>query len=203
MILHKVKAKAKYIRKVPAYLVHEEMDGKPLYYKDYKSVLNNSKSIEEIMGSSALQSVIIQYILKVIFSNINDDDFYVLSNEVGSHIDIKNNLSYDIAVFDSKVLTAEKINKKYIDVAPKIVIEVDNEADVTELTEIGYIYKKSHKMLDFGVERIFWVLTEIKSVIIIEKNKDWKVIEWQKDIKLINGISINIQAYLDKKGIIV
>lgn len=38
-------------RKIPAKFIREEVNGKPYYYKGYKSLLQ----IEEIMGSSSLQ----------------------------------------------------------------------------------------------------------------------------------------------------
>ena len=40
------------MRKVPAKLIREELKGVPLYYKGYKSVMNGSKKLEDIMGSS-------------------------------------------------------------------------------------------------------------------------------------------------------
>ena len=195
--------KPKAIRKVPEYLIHEVLDGKPIYYKGYKSVINKTKTIDQIMGCSTLQADIISYLLSVIYKFYDSKKYKIYTNEIGNHLNTGNNFSYDIAIFDKKVLTADKINKKYADVPPQIVIEVDNEGDVSELTEIGYIYKKTHKLHDFGVQQIFWVLTEIKSVIIASPNQNWQVIDWNKDIALFDGISINIGAYLASEGIVV
>ena len=63
-------------------------------------------------------------------------------------------MANDIAIFDQTVLTPDKISKKYADVPPSIAIEVDVEADTSELTENGYIYKKTRKLFDFGVQKI-------------------------------------------------
>jgi hypothetical protein len=52
---------------VPAFLVYEEMDGKPIYRKGYKEVLAKKKSFEEIMGSSVLQTVIINALLRFLY----------------------------------------------------------------------------------------------------------------------------------------
>jgi hypothetical protein len=35
-----------------------------------------------------------------------------------------------------------------------LAIEVDIEADVSEMTEAGYLCKKTRKLFDFGVQRI-------------------------------------------------
>lgn len=190
-------------RKIPDYLVYEVMDGKPIYYKGYQSVLNKTKTLEQIMGCSSIQAVIITYLLRIIFKSIDDKKYHVLTNEIGNHIDTNNNLSNDIAIFDKAVLTPDKINKKYPDVPPKLVIEIDTEADVSELTGFGYIYKKSRKLLDFGVERIIWIMINTQTVTVIEPNRDWQVREWNTDIELMDGHTFNIANYLTEEGIVV
>ena len=190
-------------RKVPDYLVYETMDGQPIYYKGYQSVLNKTKTFEEIMGCSSLQAVLVDYMLRVIYGFIDRNEYRVLSNEIGSHIDTGNNLSNDIAIYEKSVLPAAKISKKYPDVPPKIAIEIDTEADVSELTGFGYIYKKSKKLLDFGVEKVIWIMTNTQTVTIMEKGKDWQVREWDLDIILMDGHVFNIGNYLKSEGIVV
>jgi hypothetical protein len=190
-------------RKIPDYLVYEVMDGKPIYYRGYQSVLNKTKTLEQIMGCSSIQAVLITYLLRIIFRTIDDKKYHVLTNEIGNHIDRNNNLSNDIAIFDKAVLTPDKINRKYPDVPPKLVIEIDTEADVSELTGFGYIYKKSKKLLDFGVERIIWIMINTKTVTVMEPNRDWQVREWDTDIELMDGHTFNIASYLAEEGILV
>ena len=36
-------------------LIYEEVNGKPIYYKNYKLVIKGKKTIEEVMASSSLQ----------------------------------------------------------------------------------------------------------------------------------------------------
>jgi hypothetical protein len=88
-------------------------------------------------------------------------------------------------------------------VPPKIAIEIDTEADVSELSGFGYVYKKSKKLLDFGVERVVWIMTNTQTVTIMEKNKDWQVREWDNDITLMDGQLFNIGQYLKSEGIVV
>lgn len=197
------KATAKPKRKVPDYLVYEVMDGKPIYYRGYQSVLNKTKKLEDIMGCSSLQAELITYLLRILFRAFDEKKYRILTNEIGSHIDTNNNLSNDIAIFDKAVLTADKINRKYPNVPPKIAIEIDTEADVSELTGFGYIYKKSKKLLDFGVERIIWIMINTQTVTVIEQGRDWQVREWNTDIELIDGHTFNIAQYLADEGIVV
>ncbi|GAB2592245.1 Uma2 family endonuclease [Spirosoma areae] len=202
------KTPAKPKRKIPDYLVYEVMDGKPIYYRGYQSVLNKTKTLEDIMGCSSLQAELVSYVLSVIYQFIDRKKYRVYTNEIGNHIDTNNNLSNDIAIFDKAVLTPDKINKKHPDVPPKIVIEIDTEADVSELTGFGYIYKKSKKLLDFGVERIIWIMINTQTVTVIEPSsngapRDWQVREWNTDIELMDGHTFNIANYLAEEGIVV
>lgn len=185
---------------VPENLVYEIMDGKPIYYKDYREVLAGKKSISEIMGSSSLQALIVFYLSVFIGKFIDEDTYTVLTSEAGLHIDHKNNLANDIAIFEQRVLTPDKISKKYANVPPQMVIEIDIDADVEDMTETGYIYKKTQKLLDFGVKRVFWVLTEAQ-VVMIATAERIETLSWHRDIELMNGQQFNIGAYLAKKGV--
>lgn len=197
------KSTTKLKRKIPDYLVYEVMDGKPIYYRGYQSVLNKTKTLEDIMGCSSIQAELVTYLLRIILRTFDEKKYRVYTNEIGNHIDRNNNLSNNIAIFDKTVLTADKINRKYPDVPPKIVIEIDTEADVSELTGFGYIYKKSKKLLDFGVERIIWIMINTMTVTVMEPGQDWKVREWNTDIELMDGHTFNIARYLDEEGIVM
>jgi hypothetical protein len=187
-------------RKIPESLIYEIMDGKPIYRKGYRDVLSGKKTIEEIMGASTLQSVIVSYLVMLIGRFIDDDRYFVLTGEPGVHLDHRNNLANDIAIYDQTVLTPAKISKKYADVPPQIAIEIDIEADTAEMTENGYIYKKTRKLFDFGVQKIIWVLTD-PQVVLIATRERIETVNWDKDVEIMDGHSFNIGAYLAKKGI--
>mgnify|MGYP000527351307 CR=1 FL=1 len=191
----------------PESLIYEIMDGQPIYYRGYKNVLNQTKTIEEIMGCSTLRFAIINYLLRLLYSNIDDSDYLIANNEAGVHLDEKNNLSADIALFDWTVLTPQKVNKKYADVPPKYVIEVDisGEFDVQKSSFLpsDYVHIKMQKLLDFGVEKVIWIFSESQKITIAEPNKDWITKDWHQEIELFEGIKMNIGEYLQQKGITV
>ena len=54
-------------RKIPDYLIYEIMDGQPIYYRGYQSVLNKTKTLEAITGCSSLQAELISYLLSIIY----------------------------------------------------------------------------------------------------------------------------------------
>lgn len=190
---------------IPDSLIYEVLDGQAIYYRGYKNVIKQTKTIEEIRGRSTLQFAIINYLLRLLYANIDDEDYLIATNEAGVHLDERNNLSADIALFDWTVLTPDKVNKKYADVPPKYVIEVDISGEIdaqkSNLTPADYVHIKIQKFLDFGVEKVIWIFSESQKVIIAEPKKDWITKDWHQEILLFEGIEMNIEAYLMKKGI--
>jgi Uma2 family endonuclease len=188
-------------RKVPDYLVYEIMDGKPIYYKGYQSVLNKRKKPEDIMGSSSLQGIIVSFIVGLLYKSLNENEFWILTNEAGVHLDHKNNLAGDIMLYEKKRLKASDINNQYVNKPANVVIEVDTKADLSILKFEQYMKTKTTKFHDFGVDKIIWILTASRQVVIASPNQDWLLIDWNKDIEIINGITFNIGSYLAKNGI--
>lgn len=174
------------------------MQAKPIYYNGYRDVLSGKKTTTEIRGASSLQSVIISHLMKVILLFIDEDQYFVLVSEPGVHLTHRDNVSNNMAIFDQAVLTGSKIAKKYVDVPPKIAIEVDIDADVESLTETGYIFKKTRKLLDFGIETVFWVLTEAQAVMIANKDRI-ETVQWNRDMALMDGQTFTIGASYKKK----
>ncbi len=187
--------------KVPDYLVYELIDGKPIYYKGFREVMSGEKTFSEIMGSSTLQSFIVAYFQRVLFKNLSEDEFTILSSETGLHLDRRNNLAGDVLIFDNATLPITAINQNYADVPPKIVIEVDITADPTDITPGNYIFQKTQKLLSFGVEKVIWVTTDAKKVTIATAgDTDWLIKDWHKDVQIMDGIIVNIGQYLTRKG---
>ncbi len=188
-------------RKVPEYLIYEMMDGKPVYYRGYKSVLNNTKKFEDIMGSSSLQSVIIIHILSVLLKSLSEEEFWIMTNETGIHLDHRNNLSGDILIYEKSRLKATDINTHYPKVPPNIAIEVDTKADLSILTFQKYLKLKTTKLHAFGVDKVIWIMTATRQVIVALPDQDWLIIDWNKDIEIMRDLYFNIGNYLQKSGI--
>ncbi len=86
-------------RKVPEYLVYEMMDGRPIYYRGYRSVLNKTKTFEDISGCSGIQGIIAAFVVRVLLENLNQEDYWILPNEPGIFLDNRNNLIGTIVIF--------------------------------------------------------------------------------------------------------
>ena len=188
-------------KKIPAALIYEIMDGKPIYYKGYREVINQKKQIEEVMGASTLQTTIIEYILWVLYRSIDFTKYRVLTNEAGLHLGLNNNLSADIAIYEKNKLPVSKADKHYASIPPKIQIEIDVEADMENFdSRDGYIYSKTQKLLDFGVEKVIWIVSDNRKVLIATPNENWQVVDWHKDINVIEGIGFCVGKYLKDEG---
>ncbi|GAA4403265.1 hypothetical protein GCM10023187_19190 [Nibrella viscosa] len=107
---------------VPAYLIYETLNGRPLYYRGYKEVLANQKTPGEIIGSSDIQSILVFLLSGFLYTHIDRKQYLVATNEPGLHIATGSNLSNDIAIYAKSEVT---IKGKFFDIPPKVVIEVD------------------------------------------------------------------------------
>jgi Uma2 family endonuclease len=191
----------KVARKVPEYLIKEVLDGIPIYYKGYKSVLRKEKTLEDFMGASGLQIFILRYFTYLLIRQLDEEQYYVFTGEGGMHINTNNNLSGDVMIYEQSKLPMSKIDTHYLNVPPKIDIEIDVNIDTTDFTEQTYVYRKTDRLLSWGVEKVIWVLSESKKVIVAEQGKDWLLIDWSKDIEIIDGIKFNVSQYLEKSGV--
>jgi hypothetical protein len=188
-------------KKIPDSFIYEILDGKPLYYKGYKQAIRNNQNAESIMGASSLQVLIIEYLLSILFTVIDRSSYRIFSGEPGLHISHKNNLGGDILVYDKKVFPSSKISKHYADVAAELQIEVDITAELEDITETGYIKKKTNTLLEFGTKKVIWIFTSTQQVLVAEKDKDWLWINWNKPIELWQNNSFCIGEYLEKEGV--
>ncbi|MCE7073278.1 Uma2 family endonuclease [Dyadobacter sp. CY327] len=187
-------------KNIPDVLIHEIIDGIPLYRKGYRDVLAKTKTVEDIMGSSSLQAFLITYLTIWIGKQIDEHKYHILTNEAGLHLDRKNNLAGDLLIFDSSKLTIDKINKNYASVPPLISIEVDIDIALEDLTAHNYINLKTRKLLDFGTEKVIWFLTESKKVMVATHDDGWQSFDWNCDVEILDGITCNVGQYLKDKG---
>ncbi len=190
----------KQVMSMPKMLIYEELNGRQLYRKGYKKILNRTKTIEEIMGCSSLQAAIVSVFLSYLYRHVEDEGYEIMTNEAGLHISLGNNLSSDIILYKSEDFLKYRLNEHYFDVAPKIVIEVDVKIELENMEATDYWTAKTHVLLGFGVEKVIWVFTEDKKIIIAEPNKKWVVCDWTKAIELLPNHVLNLQSRIDKKG---
>lgn len=185
---------------IPSSLIYEVLNGRPLYYRGYKEVLANKLDPESIMGSSALQSILVSLIHTFIMANRDKQKYMPVTNEAGVHLGPNDNLSCDIAIFEKGAFA---LTTKYFDVAPKVVVEVDVKIDLSDFDGIdfNYVAEKNQRLFEAGVERVLWVLSKHRRVMVAVPNQDWIFTDWQNDILVLDGCVLNVKKLLDEEGI--
>lgn len=176
--------------------------GKPVYYKGYRDVLTGTKAIDEVMSCSDLQGVLVSLLNGYLFSTIDRKRYLISTNEIGIHLAAKDNLANDLAIFEKEKVG--KLKGKFFDIPPKVVVEVDIKADLVDFLnrENGYIMEKSQKLLDFGVERILWIVTDTRKVYVIDRNDPtWYVVNWSENITVLDDCILNINQLLADEAI--
>ena len=186
---------------IPNSLIYEEIDGNPLYYQGYQDVLNQTKTIEDIMGSSSLQSVIITTLLRYLYTQIDETHYEIHTNETGLHLSKGNNLASDIAIYETASLQNYQYDDHYFEIPPKVVIEVDIKVDLSNAAREAYVKEKTEKLFQFGVERVIWVLSAAQQVILAEPKQDWLIRDWHLPFVIVDNHSINIGEQLQKRGV--
>lgn len=188
-------------RNIPESLIYEILDGKPLYRKGYRQVLNGTKTLEEIMPASTLQSAILSLLLRLIFRKFDEDHYFVFTNEPGLHLSKRINLAGDILIFDKKTLRPGDIDRHFAKVPPLIHIEVDIEVDTEDTGDMQYVTTKTRRLLAFGVQKVIWIFTNVQSIVVAEPGNPWQTLEWNATVEIGNGASFNLKEHLDKEGI--
>ncbi len=191
-------------RNIPAYLVREIIDGIPFYYAGYRQVMNKTKSLEEVMSDSGLQFFIKDYLSDLLKAHLDLKKYRIGAGELGFHPDFRNNMGLDVVVFDRKVLTPDQITTKFVTVPAKFVIEVDVNVELPERDSDlfqEYVVRKVRRLFTYGTEKVVWVFTRSKNVISATPDAPWQIFDWDKDVELIDGVQMNIHAYLESEGL--
>ncbi len=181
---------------IPNYLIYEVSKGKPIYYKGYKEVLKGTKTLEEIKVDSILQSWLKAYITGILFIALRDKPYDLMTGELGLNLPQQDKRGADISIFRSERL---ELKPFYSDIPPDIIIEIDLKADPGEHSEMDYVLQKIQDYLDFGVQKVFWIFTKPKNVMIADSSLPWLTYDWDKDVEIMEGVSFNLNKILEER----
>lgn len=187
---HRSKKTPKTTNEIPQELIYEVLNGKPIYYRGYQAVLNHEKTLDDVMATGTLQTLILGAVYDEITPKIKPKGLKCLFNEVGIHISPKNNLSCDLVVFEKTALAAIPHDNHYYAIPPKIVIEVDTDGDFTDTQFEQYFFAKSKNLLDFGTEKVVWILTASQTVTVATPDGKWITQHWDKPIEVLGEVLV-------------
>ncbi len=184
---------------IPAFLIYEEMDGKPIYRKGYKKVLAKKETLEGIIGRSVFQTIVTSAVVHLLMRHLPE---YFIVGEAGVHLSPGNDLVNNIAVYDKKDII-DPLSTRYFDTPPKLAIELDIKADTEGFTaQADYMHIKTAKLLAFGVPRVVWITTDSRKLMVAEPGKDWIVADWNREVELMEGLRMNLEELLKAEGVL-
>lgn len=177
---------------IPEELIYEMHDGQPIYYRGYRQYLSGEKALEEIMGSSYLQSLLITQLV-LLLGNRLSRRYQVLTNELGLQFSKNSWRTADLAIIARKRLATIAKADKYLAVPPEIVIEVDTKASLDDVHDIlGYHHKKTDALLEFGVKKVIWIFTESQKIMVAEPGQSWLTSGWDTTVEVLEGVSFRV-----------
>jgi len=95
-----------------------------------------------------------------------------------------------------------KITNRYLEISPKIVIEVDTKADLNNFdSAMDYFKRKTEKLFEFGVERVIWILSNNQQVMVATPNQNWIIMNWNNDIEILPNCVFSVAKLLHNEGI--
>lgn len=187
--------------KLLAQLIYEtDASGKPIYYMGYRKVLNGTLPPEAIMGSSGLQSFLVNVILGFLYTHPLRKKFQFLASELGVQIDWKKWRSCDIAIYHRERLKDYPFTNKYIGLPPDYVIEIDTKADLSKYkNQQAYFIEKTQQLHEFGVKKVIWIFTE-NIPVIWESNAGEAITiyqSWDVDLTVTEGVTFNLARLVE------
>ena len=190
------------VQEIPKILIYEEFDGHPIYRKGYKDYVLGLKKIEEInMGTSLLQWMITNIINRQLMV-ILPRSYRFGPGELGLHSAKGTNFSADIAIYREGLLKNELLSAKYAKTPPSVVIEVDIKADESDYftSEEDYFHKKTERLLLWGVERVIWVFSSSRRILVADNLREWRFIAWDLPFTVIDEHEINLWELMLEDG---
>ena len=191
-------------KKVPRALVYEMRRGRPIYYRDYEKVLRGELPLEAVMGSSVLQSLLIDLIVRFFHKMLDVTRYLVLYNEIGFKMAPRTWRNLDIAVFERRALEAEGLPDRMTTVPPLLVIEVDTKADLSryEGQMEWYIREKVDDLLAAGVKQVVWFTTRDRRVLDARPDQAWVLDRWTRPVPLVvEDLTLHLPTLLEEAGV--
>ena len=184
---------------IPDTLVYEMQNGEPVCYAGYRDYLNGIKPIEEIRTSSLIQYMIISRLMFILQLNLSDE-YEVLTNELGIQFEKKAWRAADMAIVKTADIEQVETKNKYLRFAPEIVIEIDTNAELSDLKNpLNYYQEKTDELLAFGIKKVVWIFSETEKVMVARKGEKWEISNWTEDIEIMEGVVVNIAKLLKKR----
>ena len=151
------------------------------------------------MASSGFHSLILE-IIRDYLKKMLKRAYIILTGEVG----VRTNSGYralDMGIFNFEKIKPYLNKDKILPVCPKIAIEIDTKAQLKEGEYMNYIYEKANDLLNSGTDKVIWILTKPKIILIAQKEKSWEIKKWNDNVEVMENITFNLNELLKEVGL--
>jgi Uma2 family endonuclease len=193
-----VQAQKKKSRKIPQALIYEIVDGKPIYYKGYRQVLNGKLRPEAVMAESSLQAWLKARLSHLLFNLLEQKGYEILTGELGLLIGRGDRRGADVSIYRSESLV---LDAHYSKIPPEVIIEIDIQADLENQNEMEYVLRKIEDYLRFGVKKVIWIFTSNRKIMTATPQKPWLTLDWDATIEAIEGAEFNLEKMLEGRKV--
>lgn len=181
---------------IPKYLIYEMYMGKPIYYRGYEEVLAGTKTLEQIMGDSTLQSWLKIRLGIVLSQHLESLGYEVFGGELGITFKKEGWRSADLAIYKYGM----ELTVKYAKISPQVAIEIDVQADTKSLGgEMKYVEEKTNQYLKHGTKKVIWIFTNAGAIMEATEQNNFQINSWDKDLEIMEGVSINIAQMIENR----
>jgi hypothetical protein len=63
-----------------------------------------------------------------------------------------------------------------------------------------YYFKKTQKLLDYGTQKVIWIFTKNKKILVAE-DSEWHIYNLDKTIQVIDNVEFNLAKFLEEEKI--
>jgi Uma2 family endonuclease len=169
--------------------VYERVKGKPIYFKDYKEF--GFKDVPRL--DSTAQAFLKNKLVNVMGNELLSFGYEILLGSPVLQITPDNKRIVDLAAFESGALT---LNDQFATLPPLFTVEIDFH---THVPTMEYIFEKIADYHNFGVQKVFWVFTKNKKVMVAPSGQPWLTLDWSADVEVVEGLVINLADIVAKK----
>ena len=176
---------------IPKILIYEEFDGHPIYRKGYRDVMLGLKTIEEIILDTNTLQFSVNFEFQKFLSRQLLDNYVISSGWLNlNHLNVTN-FQTDLSIYKKGRL---KNGIRYFETPPNVFIEIDLKIDKSDyfVSEIEYFHKKTEQLLQWGVEKVIWVFSSSRRVLIADNLQKWEFNSWDIPFNVIDDIEINV-----------
>ena len=150
-------------------------------------------------ASGYLQVFVIMAIIKHLLAEL-PNAYQVFTNEIGVILNKGDWRALDIAIYRKDALKDVPLENKYLKIPPEVAIEIDTKADLENFTTaMDYVHEKTDDLLAFGVQKVIWVFTNSRKVMVAGGGGKWVTMGWDESVQVMEGMELHLAKMVHEK----